>query len=87
MAARVSTSVRSLACVSPQMGLEGLFAREGTFAESASYGALRLSALLDERRDLLELWSTSTLSILHDDIEFHDVKRLVWGEGREVARS
>ena len=65
MAARVSAPVWALACVNPLMGLEGLFAREGSLTEATPNGALRLGSLLNERRYFLQLRSAAFLEVLH----------------------
>lgn len=65
VAARMSAPVRAFASVNSLVGLEGLFAWEGSLAEATPNWALRLGSLLDERRYFLQLRTASFLEILH----------------------
>lgn len=68
--ARMRALVGPLAGVDPLVSLEGLFAREGALTVAAPDGALRLDALLDQRRDFGPLRAASLLEVFHFSIDY-----------------
>lgn len=65
VAARVIAAIGSLARVNPLVSLEGLFSGKRALTEATPDWTLGLNALLDKRRDFLELGPASFLYIFH----------------------